>query len=719
MFSKRFNKLIAISTIAAVLISSPIIGQAATISDTYMKGISVGFTSMGSITTLDFTLTGDYIIDGQGIIINGNNSYCIRLENSALNLYKNGVLFYSTNSDITIKPLNTDTFIKFNKKYNNQIYMRQFAGNMTFKNNGTCFIPINNLKMEDYVKGVVPYEEGDTFPSEALKAQAIASRTWAIKNSGKYISQGFNVSDDTNSQVYNGYSPSSTKSNQAVTDTNGKVLTYNGGIIDALYSSSNGGWTEPYTGYPYLPSQTQDTYDVRNVVTYTPADILKLIQNNDKYKNLNAVQFKSMDIVNVAGKQNVNTLNITYNNGTNDAILVLDINDATNNPKSFFNLLSNWFTAKQQNDGSFVFNVRYGHGMGMSQWGAFSRANAGLNYDSILKFYFCNIDYLNANASGTIINGAPTRLGGQNRYETSVQIAENMYSGKINNVVLATGADFPDALSGSVLAKAVSAPILLVDAKPTSAGSSPALNYIASHLNQGGNVYLLGGEGVISKDFEAKLTSMGYNFRRLGGTNRFDTNTQIVNQLNALNAASSTGLVIATANDFPDALSISPAAALNGWSILLSNKDSLTPDEEKYISSMKPDKVYIAGGNGVVSDNVLNKVKTMLGYGDDKVIRLGGSNRYETSKKINSALFNTPNRIGIATGQQFADALSGSVYAALYRAPIVLADPNQVTEAQNYIKFAASNANSIDATVFGQTGAVSDTVLKSLTGVTN
>lgn len=710
MFSKRFNKLIALSTITAVLISSPIIGQASTISDTYMKGISVGFTSMGNITTLDFTLTGDYIIVGQGIVINGSSSYNISLANSTLNLYKNGVLLYSTNSDITIKPLNTDTYIKFNK----QVYMRLFAGSMTFKNNGTSFIPINNIKMEDYVKGVVPYEEGDTFPSEALKAQAIASRTWAIKNIGKYTSLGFNVSDDTNSQVYDGYSPSSVKSNQAVIDTNGTVLTYNGSAIDALYSSSNGGWTEPYAGYPYLPSQTQDTYDVHNVTTFTPADILKLIQST--YPNLNAVQFVRMDITNVAGKPNVSTLNITYSDGTTPGSVLLDINSSTSNPRDFFKLKSNWFTAAQQGDGSFVFNVRYGHGMGMSQWGAYSRANAGILYNDILKFYFCNFVPLNANAGGTIINGTPTRLGGQTRYETSVQIAENMYNGKINNVVLAIGADFPDALSGSVLAKAVSGPILLVGTKPTSTESSPALNYISNHLNQGGKVYLLGGQGVISTDYEAKLSSMGFNPVRLGGINRLDTNSKIVNQLNA---APSTNLVIATANDFPDALSISPIAALNGWPILLSNKDSLSTDEEKYISTIKPDKVYIAGGNGVVSDAVLNRIKTLLGYGDDKVIRLGGSNRYATSKIINSALFNTPNRIGIATGLDFADALSGSVYAALNGAPIVLADPNQVTEAQNYIKYAGSNANSLNATVFGLKGAVSDTVLNSLTSLTN
>lgn len=714
MFSKRFNKLIALSTIAAVLISSPIIGQASTISDTYMKGISVGFTSMGNITTLDFTLTGDYIIVGQGIVINGSSSYNISLANSTLNLYKNGVLLYSTNSDITIKPFNASTYIKFNKHG----YMRLFAGSMTFKNKGTSFLPINNLKMEDYIKGVVPYEEGDSFPSEALKAQAIAARTFAINHINKYADLGFNLGDDTNSQVYDGYSPSSVKSNQAVTDTNGKVLTYNGSAIDALYSSSNGGWTEipqaiGWSPLPYIPNQKQDTYDVYNKFVIKPADILKSIQST--YPKLNAIKFVKMDITNAVGKPNVSTLDITYNDGTSDGVLHLDVNSSTSNPKDFFKLKSNWFTIAQPGDGSFVFNVRYGHGIGMSQWGAYSRANAGMNYDSILKFYYSNIAYQNAYIGGKIINGT-TRLGGQTRFDTSAKIAENTYSGMINNVVIANGYNFPDALSGSVLAKAVGGPILLVGTTAASSDTSPALNYISSHLNKSGKVYILGGTGVIGKDFETKLTSMGYMLNRLGGTDRFQTNMKIVTELKA---ASSTSIVISSQENFPDALSISPIAALSGWPILLANKDSLSADEEKYILTVKPNKVYITGGTGVISDTLKNRIKTLLGYGDDKVIRLGGKDRYATSRIINSTLLNAPSEIAITSASEFPDALSGSVYAAKKVAPIVLVDPSQSGEAQNYIKAVGQNVNTINATVFGLQGAVSDSVLSTLTNLTN
>ncbi|MFL0247211.1 SpoIID/LytB domain-containing protein [Candidatus Clostridium stratigraminis] len=740
MFSKRFNKLIALSTIAAVLISSPIIGQAASISDTYMKGISVGLTSVGSIKTLDFTLTGDYIIDGQGVIISGNsgsNRYNICLStNSTLNLYKNGVLFYSANSDITIKPLNTNTFIQFKKK-TEDLNPFQYAGSMTFKNNGTSFSLINNLKIEDYLKGVVPYEEPNSWPVESLKAQSVAARTYAIGNAGKYSKSGYDLTDDTNCQVYNGYSDGFKNSNTAVDATSGKVLIYNGptigsaingSAIDALFSASNGGYMERSenvwtASLPYFKDMS-DRFDTNNQwsVTYTKTDLERLLK-----QKLNGGTFDSIDIPSITtfNSGRISGMNINYIDNTTNQISPTPLKLGKEAARTFFSLNSALYKVKLNADGSYTFTGSgNGHGVGLSQWGSYYMAKAGLpynDYNYILNYYYNqnnNVQLQNAYSGGKIIN-TTNRIGGLNRYETSVQIANNMYSNKIDNVVLATGSTFPDALSGSVLAKAVSAPILLVGTKSTSTESLQALNYIKSHLNPGGKVYLLGGEGVISKEFYDTLTKMGYNSIRLGGSTRFDTNNQIVNQLKALNAVNSTGLVIATANNFPDALSISPVAALNGWPVLLSNKDSLTADEESYIKSMKPDKVYIAGGNGVVTDAVLNRIKTLLGYGDDKVIRLWGSDRYATSRVINSTLFDTPNKIGIATGLQFADALSGSVYAALNGAPIVLVDPSKVTEAQNYIKYAGSNANSINATIFGQTGAVNVNVLSSLTSVTN
>jgi SpoIID/LytB domain protein len=734
MVKNKIHKLLAIMIIAAVLISGPDIGHAATISDTYMKGISIGFTSMGNISTLDFSLTGDYFIIGQGVILSGSNSYRIVLSNSVFNLYQNNVLLYSASNDITIKPLNTGTFVKFQKAG----YACQFSGNMTFKNNGTSFIPINTLKMEDYLKGVVPYEESNSWPIEALKAQAVAARTYAVRYSGRYSAKGYDLTDDVYSQVYRGYVASYTNSNAAVSATVGKVLTYNGAAIEALFSASDGGFTEkadnvwsnslPYTKDVVDP---YDTHWQNWTVTYYNAEIASLFKQ--KHPEINGT-FDSIDIAGITKftSRRINNMNIYYLDNITKVKRFISI--GKDEARTFFyldngsyikSLNSALYNVKLNADGSYTFTGSgYGHGVGLSQLGSYEMANYKNDpkkYDYILNFYYNqnnNVLVQNAAVSGKIISNA-VRIGGQDRFSTSIKIAESIYSGQINNVVLSTGYNFPDALSGSVLAKGLGSPILLVGTSPDSSDSSPALNYINNHLNKSGKIYLLGGDGVIASSFVTKLTAMGYNSAniiRLGGADRLKTSMKIAAQLNA---APSTSVVIATENDFPDALSISPIAALRGWPILLTDKDSLSSDVENYILSVKPDKVYISGGTGVVSDTVKNRIKTLLNYGDDRVIRLGGSDRYATSRIINSTLVQDPSDVILTTGLQYPDALSGSVYAALKGGPIMLIDTSKEIEAQNYIKFAGSNANSINATVLGLQGAVSDAVLTTLTNLTN
>ena len=98
------------------------------------------------------------------------------------------------------------------------------------------------LGVEDYLLGVVPYEMGDSFPLEALKAQAIAARTYALRKSGS--SEDYDVEDTTNDQAYRGRSASSPLSEQAVRETKGICGVYKGALAQCFYSASNGGQTE-------------------------------------------------------------------------------------------------------------------------------------------------------------------------------------------------------------------------------------------------------------------------------------------------------------------------------------------------------------------------------------------------------------------------------------------------------------------------------------------
>ncbi|MGN1368427.1 MAG: SpoIID/LytB domain-containing protein, partial [Aristaeellaceae bacterium] len=116
--------------------------------------------------------------------------------------------------------------------------------------------PILHIDIEDYLLGVVPYEMGDSFPLEALKAQAIAARTYALQRSGG--SGDYDVEDTTNDQAYKGRSSSHPVSEQAVRETEGLCGTYKGKLADCYYSASNGGQTE--LGQHVWPTDDQDAY---------------------------------------------------------------------------------------------------------------------------------------------------------------------------------------------------------------------------------------------------------------------------------------------------------------------------------------------------------------------------------------------------------------------------------------------------------------------------
>ena len=116
--------------------------------------------------------------------------------------------------------------------------------------------PVLYIHVEDYLLGVVPYEMGDSFPLEALKAQAIAARTYALRKSG---SDGdYDVEDTTNDQAFRGRSASSPLSEQAVRETEGLVGTYKGKLAECFFSASNGGQTE--LGQHVWPTSEPDAY---------------------------------------------------------------------------------------------------------------------------------------------------------------------------------------------------------------------------------------------------------------------------------------------------------------------------------------------------------------------------------------------------------------------------------------------------------------------------
>ena len=132
-----------------------------------------------------------------------------------------------------------------------------YRGIVMIQNKNGKLTVINNVPLEDYLKGVVPSEMPSSWATEAHKAQAIAARSYALANLGKRARYGYDLKDTPEDQAYGGASAETADTNYAVDQTKGIVLTYNMKVINAYYSASAGGQTNTNSwgsSLPYLRS---------------------------------------------------------------------------------------------------------------------------------------------------------------------------------------------------------------------------------------------------------------------------------------------------------------------------------------------------------------------------------------------------------------------------------------------------------------------------------
>lgn len=268
------------------------------------------------------------------------------------------------------------------------------------------------------------------------------------------------------------------------------------------------------------------------------------------------------------------------------------------------------------------------------------------------------------------------RLAGADRFETAESIANEVSSGSVANVIIASGYNFPDALSGSVLAQKLKAPILL--GGPTLQDAPETLNYVTNHLPSAGTIYILGGPETVT---EAPYNALGYKVVRLFGDNRYDTNKAVNDQLNV---AKGTPVFIASGNGFADGLSISSVVALKGYPIILTDTDKLPSQSVKSLETICPGTVYIIGGTGVIADQVKDQIAGITGLDAAQIVRIWGNDRYDTALNIAKQFALETDTVTFASGANFPDALAGGVLAAKLNAPIILLD-SEGTRQKAYI----------------------------------
>ena len=283
-----------------------------------------------------------------------------------------------------------------------------YEGEFVLTASGNKINAINVIDIEKYLRGVVPYEIGrlDESKFEALKAQAVAARTYAYKHFGSRKAQGFDVYADTRDQVYKGIHSVSDVTDKAVRETEGVVMTYNGEFITAYYHSTCGGETEGVAtwgrpNHPYL----QNKPDIRpdgtpwcresNYTEWTrefdESELRDLFQINAKEAKANVPSFSSihaMNILDTLKSGRIHTLEITTNNGKftakADKIRWLFKRGGTILPSSFCRIHRN-------GDQWILKGKGFGHGVGLCQMGARARAQAGQSYIQILTHYYPGI----------------------------------------------------------------------------------------------------------------------------------------------------------------------------------------------------------------------------------------------------------------------------------------------------------------------------------------
>lgn len=291
------------------------------------------------------------------------------------------------------------------------------------------------------------------------------------------------------------------------------------------------------------------------------------------------------------------------------------------------------------------------------------------------------------------------RYSGNNRYETAFAVADALKEqqgvDKFENIIVAYGDNYADALAGSYLAKVKNAPILVVNSRM----ESYVKDYIDENTSKAGTIYLLGGEGVVSRNFANSLTSSGYNVKRLGGANRYETNMSILRESGVTNE----DILVCSASSFADSLSASAV----GKPILLVNT-SLYDEQKDLLSTFDTDRFYLIGGTGAVTASVGTELRQ---YGT--VERVAGSNRYTTSKAIADKFFaGGSDTIVIASGDDFPDGLTGGPLAMSLSSPLFLVNDRNTSSAAEYVA-----DHGLDViTVIGGTGVVSDDAANAIAG---
>ncbi len=257
---------------------------------------------------------------------------------------------------------------------------RWYRGRTQVISTGQGLTAVNHVNLEHYLYSVLGSEMSANWPIEALKAQAVAARSYALYKRATASNSVFDMGDTTTWQVYKGLATEASTTQQAVTATAGQVMAYNGQAILAVFHSSSGGHTENVEdiwkdNLPYLRGVPD--YDAGAPVY----EWTKSFSNHQLSSLISGVgKISSMTAERTTPQGRVVTMLVKGDHGSRHL--------SGNELRSALGLKSTLFVVNPSGDSFQITGRGFGHGLGLSQWGAYNLANKGINYQQILSHYY-------------------------------------------------------------------------------------------------------------------------------------------------------------------------------------------------------------------------------------------------------------------------------------------------------------------------------------------
>ncbi|WP_298889872.1 cell wall-binding repeat-containing protein [uncultured Serinicoccus sp.] len=514
---------------------------------------------------------------------------------------------------------------------------RVYRGVLTAVHTGSSDLTtVNRVPMQSYLRSVVASEMPASFHAAALRSQAVSARTYAARGVGGTAI--YDTCDTVACQVYRGRGVRTSgggitsyehpNTDAAVGATAGQVLSYPFGtgraLATTMFSSSSGGYTAPGSAaHPYLAAH-RDAYDG--------------VANNARHT--------------WTGELPVTTLQTTFGIAWVERVQVL-------RRDGFGSFGGRIVTARVEgynSAGTYTYRDVTGPDLRFAR--PYPTHSNGLS-----SHYFTFV------AEPTV--SPATRIAGANRYATSAAVSRAWPTG-VSVAYVASGRDFPDALTAAARSGVPDAPLLITDPTSLPRETAQALTRL-----QPERIIVVGGTAAVSAGVAAQLTPYAGSgvVQRIGGADRYEVAANVA----AAYPAGVPRVYLASGQDYPDALAGAALAAHQGAPLLITRPTRLPTAVAEQLERLSPGRLIVLGGSGAVSDATARAAATSGGTGT--FTRVSGSDRYATAQAVSRSYPAATTRAYVTSGTAYPDALVAAARGGRQGAPLLLTRPTSVPSA--------------------------------------